>query len=148
MAAAAALHEHAAQRAVGCRPPCAYTTVLPPPNVLNLPALTGANWPARSASLRISSMRPVAAGATCSESTANSAASTAVKPITGTNTDREPAPQACAAVISLSWYSRPSASTMASSSADGNDQREVLNRAEQDELEHHAARKLALGRAL
>jgi hypothetical protein len=42
-----------------------------------------------------------------------------VKPITGNITDREPAPQACAAVISLSWYSRPSASTMASSSATG-----------------------------
>jgi hypothetical protein len=32
--------------------------------------------------------------------------------------------------------------------ADGQHQRNVLNRAEHDELEHHAARKLPLGGAL
>ena len=61
---------------------------------------------------------------------------------------REPAPQACAAVISLSWYRRPSASTMPSSRPTGMTSGQVLHGAEQDELEHHAARVLALGRAL
>ena len=93
-------------------------------------------------------MRLVAAGATCSDSMANSAVSTAVKPITGNITDREPAPQACAAVISLSWYSRPERQHDGEQQRDGNDERELLNRTEQDELEHDAARELALGRAL
>jgi len=70
-------------------------------------------------------------------------ASSAVNPMTGIATVRMPAPQAWAAVISLSWYSRTERQDDGEQQAPRHDgARKFCTDSERDELEHDAARIL------